>query len=102
MSRGVDMYPFLNGSNQKVNPIKERISTMSKNENVTPGYFGRGKRLFSTKEAAAYLGIKVQTLYNWRHNRKGPDYVLICGTLPRYEEAALDRFIDSNRVCLSA
>lgn len=73
----------------------------TKNENVTPGYFGRGKRLLSTKEAATYLGIKVQTLYNWRHNRKGPDYVLVCGTLPRYEEAVLDRFIDSNRVYLN-
>jgi len=71
------------------------------NESKTPGYFGVGKRLFSTKEAAEYLGLKVQTLYNWRHVRKGPDYVMIGGA-PRYEPDALERFISSNRICLSA
>ena len=66
----------------------------------TPGYFGVGKRLLSIKEAAEYLGLKVQTMYNWRHNRKGPDYVMI-GSKPMYEHEALELFISSNRVKLS-
>ncbi|WP_020585634.1 helix-turn-helix domain-containing protein [Desulfobacter curvatus] len=73
----------------------------NKSESVTPGYFGKGKRLYSVKEAAEYLGIAVQTLYNMRHRRQGPDYVMI-GGVPKYEEAAIERFIESNRVCLSA
>lgn len=71
------------------------------NKSKTPGYFGVGKRLLSTKEAAEYLGLKVQTLYNWRSSRKGPDYVMI-GAAPRYELGTLDKFIASNRVCLRA
>jgi len=67
----------------------------------TPGYFGIGIRLLSTKEAATYLGLKIQTLYNWRHARKGPDYVMIGGA-PRYEVDTLEQFIVSNRVKLSA
>jgi excisionase family DNA binding protein len=73
----------------------------TKNENVTDGYFGKGKRLLSIKEAADYLGLKVQTMYNWRHSRKGPDYVMI-GSTPKYEPDVLEQFIESNRVFLSA
>lgn len=60
------------------------------------------KKLMTTQEAADYLRIAVQTLYNWRHQRKGPDYILVGGRSPRYEQEALDKFLDSNRVCLSA
>ena len=35
------------------------------------------KKLFNTREAAEYLNLKKQTLYNWRHERKGPDYTMI-------------------------
>ena len=59
------------------------------------------KRLFNTEEAALYLNLKKQTLYNWRHARKGPDYTMI-GRLPMYERFELDRFIESNRVKLNA
>ncbi len=74
---------------------------MIKKNNATPGYFGVGKRLLSIKEAADYLGLKPQTLYNWRHARKGPDYVMI-GGIPKYEPDTLEKFIDSGRVHLSA
>lgn len=68
---------------------------------VTPGYFGKGKRLRSTKEVADYLGVAIQTVYNWRHQRKGPDYVMVGGK-PMYEDEAIDRYLNANRVCLSA
>ena len=29
----------------------------------------------NTKEAAVFLGVKPQTLINWRFERKGPDYI---------------------------
>ena len=57
------------------------------------------KKLFNTVQAAEYLNLKKQTLYNWRHERKGPDYTMI-GRLPMYELSELDKFIDSNRVKL--
>lgn len=73
---------------------------IKKQENI-PGFFGIGKRLLSIQDAADYLGLKVQTLYNWRHVRKGPDYVMIGGA-PKYEIETLENFIASNRVKLSA
>lgn len=68
---------------------------------VALGYFGKGKRLMSTKEAAEYLGLKVQTLYNWKHERKNLDYVMIGGK-PMYETETLEKYIASNRVFISA
>ena len=58
------------------------------------------KRLINTEEAAAYLNLKKQTLYNWRHIRKGPDYVMIGGS-PKYEIDVLEKFIAANRIRLS-
>lgn len=58
------------------------------------------KRLLNTSEAAQYLNLKKQTLHNWRHLRKGPDYVMI-GRLPMYERLELDRFIEFNRIKLN-
>lgn len=59
------------------------------------------KKLFNTEQAAEYLNLKKQTLYNWRNARKGPDYTMI-GRLPMYERSDLDKFIESNRVKLNA
>ncbi len=73
---------------------------MPEKQKTTLGYFGVGKRLLSVKEAADYLGLKVQTMYNWRHDRKGPDYVMIGGS-PKYEMESLERFIELNRVKLN-
>jgi hypothetical protein len=57
--------------------------------------------LYDTKAAADYMDVKPQTVYNWRHLRKGPDYVLIGGRLPRYRKSALDRYIAQNTVVLN-
>lgn len=51
-------------------------------------------------QAADFLGIKPQTLYNWRHQRKGPDYVLM-GKKVIYLKSDLDSFIESNKIRLN-
>ncbi len=70
-------------------------------EKIISGHFSKEKKLRSTKEVADYLGVAVQTVYNWRHQRKGPDYVMVGGK-PMYENEAIERYLDANRVCLSA
>lgn len=59
------------------------------------------KERFNHKEAAYYLGIADQTLYNWRSNRRGPDYIIM-GSKIIYLKSDLDKFIESNRIELSA
>lgn len=66
------------------------------------GFYIMTKKLMTTKEAADYLRVAVQTVYNWRHQRKGPDYILVGGRSPRYRIEDLDKYLDANRVCLSA
>jgi|APSaa5957512622_1039677.scaffolds.fasta_scaffold11828_2 predicted DNA-binding transcriptional regulator AlpA len=57
------------------------------------------KKIFDHKDAASYLGIAVQTLYNWRNQRRGPNYVLM-GSKILYLKKDLDEFIESNHVKL--
>ena len=59
------------------------------------------KERFDHKGAAIYLGIGVQTLYNWRNQRRGPDYVLM-GSKILYLKSDLDKFIESNKIKLNA
>ena len=59
------------------------------------------KERFNHKDAANYLGIANQTLYNWRTQRRGPDYVLI-GRKIMYLKSDLDEFIESNKIKLNA
>ena len=58
------------------------------------------KRL-NTKQAAEYLGLAEQSLHNRRHLRLQPDYIKI-GKSVRYDTQDLDKFIESNRIKLSA
>jgi len=58
------------------------------------------KQAYNHKEAAAYLGIADQTLYNWRHKRRGPDYELM-GRKPIYRKMDLDAFREKNKVVLN-
>ena len=55
---------------------------------------------FDHKSAANYLGIAGQTLYNWRNQRRGPDYVLM-GRKIMYLKSALDKFIEANTIKLN-
>lgn len=92
------MYGIL-GINPKVKGIlvmsncQEKVSEKDKEKYPS-------KKLFNTEEAARYLNLKKQTLYNWRNARKGPNYTMI-GRLPMYEQLWLDQFIESNRVQLN-
>ncbi|WP_425829345.1 helix-turn-helix domain-containing protein [Streptomyces fractus] len=50
--------------------------------------------LYSTKEAAAYLGVAVATMRTWRHRRRGPKSFRMEGRIV-YRRVALDEFIDA-------
>lgn len=55
------------------------------------------KRLLNNEEAAAYIGLKPQTMHNRRHYGLPPGFVRI-GRRCLYEVEVLDRFISDNRV----
>lgn len=59
------------------------------------------KKLLNTKEAADYLNLAEQTLRNWKFNHQKLNYVKL-GRRVLYELSELDKFIESNRVKLSA
>jgi hypothetical protein len=48
-------------------------------------------------KAAEFLGVKVQTLRNWRHVRKGPPYLKI-GSRVLYLENDLYEYRNSKRI----
>jgi len=52
-------------------------------------------------QAAKYLGVAAQTLYNWRHERRGPDYVKM-GRKIIYRQSDLDRYMQSKTIVLEA
>ena len=52
----------------------------------------------NTAEAAKYLGgYSPITLAIWRHQKRGPDYMRICGRIT-YTEEQLDEFIQKSVV----
>jgi len=51
------------------------------------------------KQVSELLGVSVQTLRNWRHLRKGPDYIKM-GRAVRYHMDDLQTYIDEKRVNL--
>ncbi|MCP3929208.1 MAG: helix-turn-helix domain-containing protein [Bacteroidetes bacterium] len=57
------------------------------------------KERFNHKEAAKFLGIAEQTLYNWRSKRRGPSYVLL-GRKIIYLLKDLEDFLDSHRIII--
>lgn len=59
------------------------------------------ENLLNHKRTAEVLNIAGQTLYNWRHKRKGPDYVMI-GSKPMYRGQDIEKFIESNLVRLGS
>lgn len=54
-------------------------------------------RAVNEKEASQMIGVAVQTLRNWRHQRKGPVYIKM-GRLVRYEIDDLADFIRSRKI----
>ena len=51
--------------------------------------------LLSVADAAAYLGVKPRTIYDWRRQRKGPAAVRI-GRLVKFRVDDLDSYITEN------
>lgn len=49
--------------------------------------------LATPDEAAAYLGLAVKTLYNWRARRTGPRSLKVGGRV-RYPWADLEKWVD--------
>jgi excisionase family DNA binding protein len=52
--------------------------------------------LLTLAEAAAYLGVQVKTLYEWRRLRKGPPSIAV-GRLVKYRAADLDAWLAESR-----
>jgi len=53
--------------------------------------------VLDTKRAAAYLGLRPQTLCNWRVYRKGPPYHRV-GRRVLYLVEDLDNFLKAGRI----
>ena len=48
--------------------------------------------------AAAYLGVKPQTLRAWRHRNVGPKYVRVSRSIVRYYAADLEQYMADRTV----
>ena len=53
--------------------------------------------LVSDLKACEVLGLKAQTLRNWRHQRKGPPYIKL-GRAIRYDLRDLRKFAEKRRI----
>jgi excisionase family DNA binding protein len=58
------------------------------------GYIG--KRLLTPKEAAAYLGLKVDTVYKKARLREFPSVKV--GRALRFDVVALDRYVEQHTI----
>ena len=56
---------------------------------------------FTTREAAAYLGLAVSTLNKWRCHGGGPTYLKL-GRAVRYRHEDLDAFLTARRLTSTA
>jgi excisionase family DNA binding protein len=58
---------------------------------------GRGDRLLTTMEAAAYLNVSRRTLSRWLAEGIGPPSIKLPSGARRYRRADLDRWIAEHR-----
>ncbi len=54
--------------------------------------------LLSPKQAAEFLGVSLDTLAQWRSQRRGPPYVKLEGRLVRYRAADLESYLAQHAV----
>lgn len=59
---------------------------------------GVERGLLSRAEAAAYLGVAIQTLANWQSTKRYPLPAIKIGRRVKYRRCDLDEFIEANRV----
>jgi predicted DNA-binding transcriptional regulator AlpA len=52
-----------------------------------------GNNLLNPKEASQYLGVKEQTLNQWRHFKIGPKYIKLGRKSVRYVQSDLESFV---------
>ena len=55
------------------------------------------KKAINEKQASIILGVAVQTLRNWRHQRRGPAYVKL-GRSVRYRILDLDEYLLNRKI----
>ncbi len=51
-------------------------------------------RLLTLNQIAAYLGVPIATLYQWRHRGEGPRGIKVGGHV-RVRESELERYLDA-------
>lgn len=56
-----------------------------------------GDRALTVKQAAEYLGIGVETLYNWRAKRFGPPSYALNSRHIIYRQKELDRWLEARK-----
>ena len=54
--------------------------------------------LYTTEEAADYLGVKVNTMLAWRMQNVGPHWVKVGKRLVKYRQSDLEKFIERGAV----
>ncbi|WP_417792789.1 helix-turn-helix domain-containing protein [Terasakiella pusilla] len=52
--------------------------------------------LYSSKQAASFLGCSVRTLQRWRQHQEGPPYIRQVGRV-FYDKTDLERWVYQNR-----
>lgn len=65
---------------------------------VRMGGGGIVKVYLTTEQAAEILGVSPCTLADWRWKRKGPPWVPLSRKCVRYEQAALEKWMESRTV----
>lgn len=58
----------------------------------------RGPADMDTRAAAAYLGLELRTLEDWRSKLTGPRFVRVSTRAVRYRRSDLDAWLDSQTV----
>lgn len=54
-------------------------------------------RMLNDRQAAGFLNVGLQTMRNWRTQRRGPDYHRL-GRSIRYSESDLRKFLESRKI----
>jgi len=75
---------------------------MSENGNYKKNIGGKMTEIKTTYindvQAAKFMGLKRQTLANWRHKGIGPEHVKINSRCIRYELKSLEKYMSKHRV----
>ncbi len=79
-------------SNRTASPIPENRSVATR---TAPGKL---ERLLTVEEVAEITGLSVETLNQWRSQRRGIPFVRLSRNRVRYRQSDLDEFIEANTI----